>query len=280
MNGIQPISSMQRPLITLTTDFGLSDSYAAQMKGAILTIAPDAVLIDVTHKIPPQDCGVAAAVLADSVGAFPVGTIHLVVVDPGVGTARRGVAVEARGPEDAGDLRFVAPDNGVLTRVLQGRSIVRAVQLTEPRFWRERVSQTFHGRDVFGPVAAHWSLGVDLAEFGPPLDSPLVKLALPQPSRQGQDLCGEVLRTDAFGNLITNIAATQLPELDWPRLTVEIGTQRIAGISRAYLDRSAGELVAVVGSSGLLEIAVCCGHAGEILAVWSGDKVVVRGIAS
>jgi S-adenosyl-L-methionine hydrolase (adenosine-forming) len=270
---------MKRPLITLTTDFGLSDSYAAQMKGAILTIAPDAVLIDVTHKIPAQDRGVAAAMLADAIGAFPVGTIHLVVVDPGVGTARRAVAVEAHGPADAGELRFVAPDNGVLTRVLQGRSIVRAVELTEPRFWRENVSRTFHGRDVFGPVAAHWSLGVDLAEFGPPLESPLIKLSLPETIRQGQSLCGEVLRTDAFGNLITNIAAAQLPEAYWPRLTVEIGTQRIEGMSRAYQDRPAGELVAVIGSSGLLEIAVCCGHAGEILAAWSGDKVVVRGIA-
>jgi S-adenosylmethionine hydrolase len=279
MSGNRPISSMKRSLITLTTDFGLSDSYAAQMKGAILTIAPDADLIDVTHKIPAQDRGVAAAVLADAVGAFPVGTIHLVVVDPGVGTARRAVAVEARGPADAGELRFVAPDNGVLTRVLQGRSIVRAVELTEPRFWRENVSRTFHGRDVFGPVAAHWSLGVDLAEFGPPLESPLITLSLSQTIREGQRLCGEVLRTDAFGNLITNIAATQLPEPDWPRLTVEIGTQRIEGISRAYQDRRVGELVAVIGSSGLLEIAVCCGHAGEILAAWSGDKVVVRGIA-
>jgi S-adenosyl-L-methionine hydrolase (adenosine-forming) len=279
MSGNRPISSMKRPLITLTTDFGLSDSYAAQMKGAILTIAPDAVLIDVTHKIPAQDRGVAAAMLADAIGAFPVGTIHLVVVDPGVGTARRAVAVEARGPADVGELRFVAPDNGVLTRVLQGRSIVRAVELTESKFWRENVSRTFHGRDVFGPVAAHWSLGVDLAELGPPLESPLIKLPLPELVRQGQSLCGEVLRTDAFGNLITNIAAAQLPEADWPRLTVEIGTQRIEGISRAYQDRPVGELVAVIGSSGLLEIAVCCGHAGEILAAWSGDKVVVRGIA-
>jgi S-adenosylmethionine hydrolase len=270
---------MKPALITLTTDFGLSDSYVAQMKGAILTIAPEAVLVDVTHDIPPQDCAAAAAVLADSVGAFPADTIHLVVVDPGVGTDRRAVAVEARGEKDAGKLRFVAPDNGVLTRVLEGRNICRAVRLAERQFWRESVSQAFHGRDIFGPVAAHWSRGVDLAEFGPPLDSPLVTLSLPQPIREGPSLCGEVVRTDAFGNLITNIAATQLPEADRPRLTVEIGTQRIAGISRAYQDRAAGELVAVIGSSGMLEIAICRGHAGERLAAWSGDKVVVRGIA-
>jgi hypothetical protein len=270
---------MKPALITLTTDFGLSDSYVAQMKGAILTIAPDAVLIDLTHKIPPQDCTAASAVLADAVGSFPAGTIHLVVVDPGVGTDRRAVAIEARGESDAGELRFVAPDNGVLTRVLEGRTVCRAVHLAEPRYWRPSVSHTFHGRDVFGPVAAHWSRGIDLAEFGPPLDSPLIKLSLPAPTREGRNLCGEVVRTDAFGNLITNIAAAQLPEADHTRLTVEIGTQRIVGISRAYQDRSAGELVAVIGSSSMLEIAVCCGHAGEVLAAWSGDKVVVRGIA-
>jgi S-adenosylmethionine hydrolase len=270
---------MKPPLITLTTDFGLTDSYVAQMKGSILTIAPEAVLVDVTHNIPQQDCGAAAAVLADVVGAFPAGTIHLVVVDPGVGTNRRAVAVEVRGDEDAADLRFVAPDNGVLTRVLENRSITRAVRLADPRFWRASVSQTFHGRDIFGPVAAHWSLGVDLAEFGPPLDSPLIKLSIPAPISKGGQICGEVIRTDSFGNLITNIGAESLPEADRSRLTVEIGTQRIAGISRAYQDRSVGELVAVIGSSGMLEIAICCGRAGEILAAWSGDKVIVRGIA-
>jgi S-adenosylmethionine hydrolase len=268
---------MKPPLITLTTDFGISDSYVAQMKGAILTIAPEAVLIDVTHRIPRQDCGVAAAVLADAIGPFPPGTIHLVVIDPGVGTDRRAIAVEARGEHDGGDLRFVAPDNGVLTRALLGRSVRRAVELTERRFWRSSVSQTFHGRDIFGPVAAHWSLGVDLSEFGPTLDSPLATLALPQPTRDGINLVSEVVRTDAFGNLLTNIAAAQIPPGDRSRAIVEIGTQRIAGISKAYQDRPAGEVLALFGSSGMLEIAVCCGHAGEILAAWSGDKVTVRG---
>jgi S-adenosylmethionine hydrolase len=271
---------MKPALITLTTDFGLCDSYVAQMKGAILTIAPNATLVDVTHNIPPQDCVAASAVIADAVGSFPLGTIHLIVVDPGVGTDRRAVAVEARGGNDGGELRFVAPDNGVLTRVLERRTIGRAVRLAERRFWREPVSQTFHGRDVFGPVAAHWSRGVDIAEFGPPLESPLIQLLLPEPIGEGQKLCGEVMRTDTFGNLITKISATHLPQDDRARLTVEIGTQRIAGISRAYQDRSAGELVAVIGSSGMLEIAVCCGHAGEVLAAWSGDKVIVRGITS
>jgi S-adenosylmethionine hydrolase len=270
---------MKPAIITLTTDFGLSDSYVAQMKGAILTIAPEVSLVDITHKIPPQDCAAAAAVLADAVGAFPEGTIHLVVVDPGVGTPRRAIALEAQSDTDEMEMRFVAPDNGVLTRVLEGRRVRRAVRLAEPRFWRPAVSQTFHGRDVFGPVAAHWSRGVDLAEFGPSLDSPPIALSLPKAIREGRNLRGEVVRTDAFGNLITNISAQDLPETDRARLTVEIGTQRIVGLSRAYQDRPAGELVAVIGSSGMLEIAVCCGHAGEILAAWSGDKVVVRGIS-
>jgi S-adenosyl-L-methionine hydrolase (adenosine-forming) len=271
---------MKPAIITLTTDFGLSDSYVAQMKGAILSIAPEVVLVDVTHQIPPQDCAAASALLADAVGVFPAGTIHLVVVDPGVGTKRRAVAIEARGKNDKHPLRFVAPDNGVLTRVLADRKVFGAVQLSEPRFWRPIVSQTFHGRDIFGPVAAHWSFGVELSLFGPPLDSPLVTLSLQEAVLEGSTLRGEVVRSDAFGNLITNIPASRLPEADRPRMTVEVGTQRIVGISRAYQDRAPGELVALIGSSGMLEIAVCCGNAGEILTAWSGDKVVVRGLAS
>src|SRR5579872_1978490 len=144
-------------IITLTTDFGLSDSYVAQMKGAMLSIAPEATLVDVTHEVFRQDVAAASAILADVVRAFPTGTIHLVVVDPGVGSERRAVAVETSTDGDPNGPRFVTPDNGVLTGVLQSFSVRRAVQLTERRFWRRSVSNTFHGRDIFGPVAAHWS---------------------------------------------------------------------------------------------------------------------------
>jgi S-adenosylmethionine hydrolase len=267
------------PLITLTTDFGLSDSYVAQMKGVILAIAPEATLVDVTHQIPRQDRMAASVILADAVGTFPPGTIHLVVVDPGVGSERRAVAVETDSGESIGP-RFVAPDNGVLTGALANYTVRRAVQLTEHRYWRPETSHTFHGRDIFAPVAAHWSLGVDVSEFGPPLDSPLVTLPLNRPVVAGNEIRGSIVRTDTFGNLITNIDASLIPEAGHDRLVVELGTQRIEGISRFYSEKPAGELLALFGSSGRLEIAVCQGHAGEILAAWSGDPVVVTGLST
>jgi S-adenosyl-L-methionine hydrolase (adenosine-forming) len=269
---------MIRPIITLTTDFGLSDSYVAQMKGVILGISPDVILIDVTHQIPPQDCAAASELLAEAVAAFPPGTIHLVVVDPGVGTDRRAVAVEARGRDESNGLRFVAPDNGVLTEVLRSRTVERAVRLTDRRFFLPEVSNTFHGRDIFGPVAAHWSRGVDLAQFGPPLESPLIQLEVHAPVREGSRLRGQIMRVDSFGNLITNIPADLLPQFAGDRLTVVIQSQRILGISRTYGKRPPGELVALVGSSGRLEIAVCCGNATEILAAFPGDTVEVEGL--
>ncbi len=268
---------MSRPLITLTTDFGLSNSYVAQMKGVILAISPNAVLVDVTHQIPPQDCQAASAVLADAVDAFAPEAIHLVVVDPGVGTDRRAVAVEARGQGDAAARRFVAPDNGVLTGALQNRSVGRAVCLTNPSYWRPRVSNTFHGRDVFGPVAAYWSLGVDLAEFGPPLDSPLVQIPVERPVNGGGALRGRIVRADSFGNLVTNLHESLLPERGRDRLVVELDDRRIAGMVRTYAERPAGELVALVGSSGYLEVAVVCGSASRLFATWRELTVLVQG---
>ena len=264
------------PIITLTTDFGLSDSYVAQMKGVMLSIAPETTLVDVTHQVFRQDCAAASAILADAVGVFPPGTIHLVVVDPGVGSDRRAVAVETSGLGDEIGPRFVAPDNGVLTGVLQRLSVRHAVQLAERRFWRADVSHTFHGRDIFGPVAAHWSRGVDLSQFGPPLTTPLVALPADRPVIAGAEIRGRIVRTDSFGNLITNIDASMLPETGRERLVVELGTQQIKGISQFYGEKSPGEPLALFGSSGRLEIAVCQGHAGEILAAWSGDPVTIR----
>jgi len=266
------------PIITLTTDFGLSDSYVAQMKGAMLSIAPEATLIDVTHQVFRQDCAAASAILADAIRAFPPDTIHLAVIDPGVGSERRAVAVETTAEGNAAGPRFVAPDNGVLTDVLQSFPLRRAVQLTEKRFWRRSVSHTFHGRDVFGPVAAHWSRGVDISEFGPPVETPLVTLPAEPPNVAGDTIQGRIVRTDSFGNLITNIDIALLPTSGREKLVVEMGEQRIVGISRYYGESAPGELLALIGSSGHLEIAVCMGHAGEILAAWSGDTVTVKGL--
>jgi S-adenosyl-L-methionine hydrolase (adenosine-forming) len=266
------------PIVTLTTDFGLSDSYVAQMKGAMLSIAPEATLIDVTHQVFRQDCAAASAILADAVRAFPPGTIHLAVVDPGVGSERRAVAVETMAEGNAEGPRLVAPDNGVLTDVVKAFPVRRAVQLTEKRFWRRSVSQTFHGRDIFGPVAAHWSRGVDLSEFGPALETPLVTLPADSPTVAGDTIQGRIVRTDSFGNLITNIDVSLLPTTGREKLVVELGEQRIVGIARYYGERAPGELLALIGSSGHLEVAVCMGHAGEILAAWSGDILIVKGL--
>jgi S-adenosylmethionine hydrolase len=248
------------------------------MKGVMLSIAPETTLIDVTHDVFRQDCAAASAILADAVGAFPPGTIHVAVVDPGVGSGRRAVAVETTAEGNAEGPRFVAPDNGVLTGILQSFSVRRAVQLTERRFWRRAVSPTFHGRDIFGPVAAHWSRGVDLSEFGPPLDTPLVELPVDRPVVVEDQIQGRIVRTDSFGNLITNIDESLLPKTGREKWIVELGTQRIQGIARYYGEKAPGELLALFGSSGRLEIAVCQGHAGEILAAWSGDAVTVKGL--
>jgi S-adenosyl-L-methionine hydrolase (adenosine-forming) len=266
------------PLITLTTDFGLTDSYVAQMKGVILGIAPDATLVDITHQVPPQDIVAGSVILADAVGAFPPDTIHLVVVDPGVGSERRAVAVETKSRGERPGPRFVAPDNGVLTGALQQFPLRRAVRLAERRFWRTDVSHTFHGRDVFAPVAAHLARGIELTEFGPPLDWDLILLPSVLPVVGADEIRGHIVRTDSFGNLITNIDASLIPEEVRSRVAIEIGMQRIDGISRFYGEKQAGELLALFGSSGRLEIAIRDGHAGQVLAAWSGEEVVVRGL--
>jgi S-adenosylmethionine hydrolase len=259
-----------RPLVTLTTDFGLADHYAAQMKGVILSISPDAALVDITHLVPPQDVTTGSLLLDQAVDAFPGYAIHLVVVDPGVGTDRRPVAVETA----AG--RFVAPDNGVLGGVLERHPPRRAVRLDNPRYWRRSVSSTFHGRDLFAAVAAHWSLGVDIAEFGPSLEGPLVRIPSSVAVREGNAIRGRILRADSFGNLMTNIPGSWLGGAGG-RLVIEVGRHRIHGLSTCYAEAAPQAPLALINSAGLLEIAVCCGRADESLGVRPGDTLIVRG---
>jgi len=261
---------MLRPVITLTTDFGLSDSYAGQMKGAMLRINPEAQFIDVTHGIPAQDVIRAAFMLDEIADVFPPGTIHVVVVDPGVGTERAILGIEMNG------WRFVAPNNGVLSIVAHRHQPQRIVQISDPKFWRTDVSATFHGRDIMGPVAAHWSLGVDLSEFGSTLPEPLSELPIPTPRTTGDCIEGEVLYCDTFGNLITNIDETLLPT-QRDRLTVEIAARMIEGIRRCYGDGSPGELLALIGSQGKLEISVNGGSAAAACAASAGSPVRVIG---
>lgn len=259
---------MTPPCISLLTDFGLKDPYVGQMKGVIAAINPAAIVIDLTHAIPAQQVSLAAVALDDSIDAFPAGTIHVAVVDPGVGTARRPIAAEIGGH------RFVGPDNGLLTLVLRRVTLHRAVHLNEPRWWRPGVSHTFHGRDVFAPVAAAWSLGHDLSEFGSAITGSLQELPVAALHVESGCVRGQVASIDHFGNLITDIPRSAIPGTGG--IGVEIAGQSLRGLQRCYADRPAGECVALIGSSGRLEIAVVNGDAARRLGADVGEDVTVR----
>jgi hypothetical protein len=265
-------------IITLTTDFGWADAYVGAMKGVILSIAPRATLVDISHEIAPGDVRQAAHVLADAAPFFPAGTIHVAVVDPGVGGARRAIA--ARAPQAA----FVAPDNGVLSLCLRGAGSVEYRQLLNSRYHLPRISFTFHGRDIFAPVAAHLAAGADFDDLGPPVNDPLLFSHPPLTQDSLGRWIGQVWHIDRFGNLITNfksplaILYPGLPAragLPLSTLHVEIAGRRIVGLARAYAERAPGELLALVGSSGYLEIAVRDGSAARLLDAHTGDEVMV-----
>ena len=280
---------MARPIITLTTDFGGADIYVGAMKGVILGINPDAAIVDVTHEVPPQDVRAGAYALDAAWDAFPPGTVHLAVVDPGVGTDRLPIA--ACGP----GATFVGPDNGTLSYVLaraarSGPDRPRpdaapfvpasvalpdgwtAYHLTERKYWREPVRSTFHGRDIFAPVAAHLSAGLAPSALGPRLTH-VTAFALPVAIESDGRIEGCVQHVDRYGNLVTNIAEALL-SAPWHGLTVEVGGREVAGLSPSF--QGAGPLVAVIGSGGWLEIAVPNGSAARELGAGIGDGVVVR----
>jgi S-adenosylmethionine hydrolase len=252
------------PLITLTTDFGLSDPFVGIMKGVIATRAPGIPVVDVSHGVPPQDVLAGALVLRHAVEWFPRGSVHVAVVDPGVGSARRPLAVEI----DVGVL--VGPDNGVLALAFADR-LRRAVVLTEERFFLPARSHTFHGRDVFAPVAAALVMGTDLDALGPRVDDP-VRIALPAVRRDGDRLHGEVIYVDHFGNLVTNVTDAALPGRTGP---VSIAGVTLPRVEVAYAAVEPGEPVAVVNSWGLLEIAVRDGSARDTLDADVGTPVAV-----
>jgi len=271
-------------IITLTTDFGLTDAYVAAMKGVILGINPDARLVDICHTIRPQNIPQAAFILSTAYQFFPEKTIHVVVVDPGVGTGRRAVILRTPSAD------FVAPDNGVLGYIIeqyakepsesntdpQQRELtpeVSAVVITSPKFWRSPVSPTFHGRDIFAPVAARLSLGMAPSEFGEKTTSLTILPALHPKTTPDGSLVGCILHIDNFGNLITNIRAEDLPQTKQP-VTIEIGNQIIHGLSRTYAEGV--ELLALIGSSGYLEVSVREGSARDFLNVDVGDELKIR----
>ncbi len=263
------------PIITLTTDFGRDSHYVAQMKGAILAISPRVRIVDLSHSIPPQDVHTAAWVLNETIDAFPVGTIHLAVVDPGVGSDRTMIAGNTQ------DHYFVAPNNGLLTRVLDRCDRIEIVQLTNDRFWRSDVSPTFHGRDIMGPVAAHLSTGIALESLGPRLNS-AQRVESTQPV-VSDVVSGRVEFVDSFGNLITNIRLVDVKRLTVrSRLTREdavwtasIEHHVVHRLSRCYADVAEGELLALFGSSGRLEFAIAGGNAARRLKLGTGAGVRV-----
>ena len=268
-------------IITLTTDFGQVDSYVGIMKGVILNITPTAQLVDITHAIRPQDVHQAAYIVQTFHGYFPPGTVHLIVVDPGVGSDRRTIAF---GTPVA---IFVAPDNGVLTyawrdaRARWGPGACEVVELVERRFWLDRVSSTFHGRDIFAPVAAHLAGGVPLSALGPRIGAPIEAL-LEEPAygRTG-GLVGRIIHVDYFGNCVTNITPQHLREVGMEHeLVVEIIDQQIVGLCKTYADGPIGMLIALIGSTDQLELAVRNGSAAQTLGVGIGDTVRVRPLST
>jgi hypothetical protein len=259
---------MTPPIICLTTDFGTSGPYVAAMKGVILGLNPGVHLVDVSHEIGPQNIREAALCLAKVVPHFPPGTIHAVVVDPGVGTERRLLCVRMH------EQLFLAPDNGVLSWAARGAATIERIQLAQSRFWRHEVSATFHGRDILAPVAAHLSLGVAPQDLGPAL-SDWVELPWPAPVRTTQAIEGEVLAIDRFGNVITNIDGSELIAVEPSGMRACCGGQTTTGLVRTYADARVGSLLTLVGSSGLLEIAVRGGSAADRLRADVGFPVLV-----
>lgn len=263
------------PIVTLLTDFGVDSTYPAQMKGVILQRCPEAVVVDLTHGVPRHDVRSGAFMLASAYGAFPKGTVHVAVVDPGVGSARRIVAAETE------DAFFVAPDNGLLTVVLRSRfeeepeTETRLVAVENTDLMRPEVSSTFHGRDIFAPVGGELARGAPLEELGPELDV-FRPLDLPSPRIGEEVIEGAALYIDPFGNIVTNIPAQALPTARPDALKVQILGAVINGLADAYADVPPGMLLAYIGSAGLLEVAVNQQSAAKRLGADIGAPVRVE----
>lgn len=261
---------MSRPIITLLTDFGSSDHYVGAMKGVLLGIAPDAQLVDITHDVAPYAITESAFTLSRAWTCFPPGTVHLVVVDPGVGSARRPILVEASGHH------FVAPDNGVLTMLYESVPAHEVREITAARFFRQPVSQTFHGRDIFSPVAAHLAAGAAPAEFGDAIQD-YVRLPFAKPLAGGEKTwVGTILKIDRFGNIITNFDSRNWEHLAERHFEMRIGWRTVSSLAASYAEMPPGELFAIAGSSGLLEISANQASAAQIVHARAGDAVELR----
>jgi S-adenosyl-L-methionine hydrolase (adenosine-forming) len=259
---------MSQKIITLTTDFGLRDHYVSAMKAVILGINPGVRLVDISHEIEPQDVMAGAWVVRSAVDFFPEGTVHLVVVDPGVGTDRNPVALELDGQ------LFVGPDNGIFSLISSQKSC-SVYKLTNREFWRNSTSHTFHGRDIFAPVAAHLANDVPLGQLGEPLEE-LVTYRWATPIADKAGIQGWVVHIDHFGNLISNIPEELIRDtIGMRRMKIYVGNTIIHEIVPSYGYVEEGDPVAYIGSSGMLEVAVNKGDASEMLSVRKGAQISI-----
>jgi S-adenosylmethionine hydrolase len=263
------------PIITLLTDFGIEDEYVGVVKGTILSIHPQAVIVDLSHQVSPHQVIQAAYVLEASYRYFPAGTVHVIVVDPGVGTDRRIIALQKDKHV------FLAPDNGVLSMILETGSIEFLTTVENDDFFLKPVSGTFHGRDIFAPVAAHLSIGLPLSRLGSetsPNQLTRVEVVKPDLSENGE-ITGGIIAVDHFGNLITNIHGEMIRNImenqHNDRLSIQVSGRLIPGLSDAYETNEFGRPLALIGSRGYLEIAVCRGSARDVFRARTGDRVRV-----
>jgi S-adenosyl-L-methionine hydrolase (adenosine-forming) len=254
---------MPRPILTLTTDFGLADHYVGTMKGVILGICPQAQIVDISHDVKPFSIPESAYLIAQAWRYFPKKTVHVVVVDPGVGTSRRPILLEAAGQY------FVAPDNGVLSMIyFAEKHKIRLI--SNERYFRHPVSRTFHGRDIFSPVAAHIAAGIPPSRMGKLIDDYL-KPAFGKPTRTGKRTwTGQILRIDRFGNIVTNFHANDFPDFEQRDFSLAIGPVEINVLAHTYTECGPNELFLIFGSSGYLEVSLNQGSAAQKIACETG----------
>ncbi len=261
---------MSNPIITLTTDYGTADHLVGALKGVILKINPDATIVDITHNVVPYDVLDGALAISSAYKFFPSKTIHVVIVDPGVGSERRPILVSGE------NQFFVAPDNGVLSMVYEKEASLTVRHILAEHYFLQPLSKTFHGRDVFAPVGAWLSKTWQTQSFGEEIQD-YMRFSVPKPKSAGGQLKGVVLRVDTFGNLVTNFVPEELPEglLKDGALKIQVNGKEVTRLVDTFTEGEPGAPVAIVGSSGFLEIAVNKGHAARTLGVGRGAAVVI-----
>lgn len=261
---------MKRPIITLLTDFGTSDHYVAAMKGVILGICPEAELIDITHDITPYAIAEGAYTLAQAWRCFPKGTTHLAVVDPGVGSERRAILAEADGH------RFVAPDNGLLSFILRAVPNAAVRQISQPRFFRNAVSRTFHGRDIFAPVSAHVARGIDPKRIGCVIKDTMQQDFTAIFQEGSSRFLASILKIDGFGNVISNLESEKFGQIASQPFQIRIGRQTVSTFHPTYAEARPGEIFALFGSSGFIELSINQSDAAKTLGVKAGFPITLR----